>query len=69
MSIPIRSIGLHHDINAFLKGEDVARLKLPSCMYCGEPIEQEDAVCLDIGGAQTWFCDACLTSNRKSTEE
>ena len=37
---------------------------LPVCEHCGNPIQQEDAVCLD--GA--WYCDDCLKNNRKDTE-
>lgn len=30
--------------------------KLPRCCCCDEPIQQEDAVCID----DNWFCDGCL---------
>lgn len=38
--------------------------RLPECELCGEPIQQEDAVCL----CGSWFCDDCLNSNRREIE-
>ena len=38
--------------------------RLPECELCGDPIQQEDAVCLD----GYWFCDNCLKENRKDIE-
>lgn len=33
--------------------------RLPRCFHCGEPIQQEEAVCLN--GA--WLCDQCIKNN------
>lgn len=35
--------------------------KLPKCSCCGEPVQQEDAVCID----GDWYCDDCLNGYRK----
>lgn len=38
--------------------EKTAQLeRLPVCCCCEEPIQQEDAVCIN----DEWFCDSCLT--------
>lgn len=37
---------------------------LPKCKLCGDPIQQEDALC--IGG--NWYCDECIEMNRKEIE-
>lgn len=34
--------------------------RLPVCFHCGEPVQQEMAVCLD----RNWYCDECLELNR-----
>lgn len=40
--------------------------ELPECCYCHEPIQQEDAVCID----DVWYCDECLTDHfRKPVED
>lgn len=38
--------------------------RLPVCDHCGEPIQQEDAVCID----HQWFCDDCLKELREDIE-
>ena len=38
--------------------------KLPKCWNCEEPIQQEDAVCID----GDWICDRCLTEFRRDIE-
>lgn len=30
--------------------------RLPRCTCCNEPIQQDDAVCIN----DEWFCDGCL---------
>lgn len=37
---------------------------LPVCEECGEPIQQEFAVCLH----GHWYCDDCLDAMREDTE-
>lgn len=39
--------------------------RLPVCSYCGEPIQQEDAVCID----GEWFCDDCLETHFRQAVE
>lgn len=34
---------------------------LPTCEHCGEPIQQERAVCID----GFWFCDECLEGYKR----
>lgn len=34
---------------------------LPKCEHCGEPIQQEKAVCID----GKYFCDECLDEMRE----
>lgn len=38
--------------------------RLPKCFHCGEPVQQEMAVCLD----GRWYCDECLEMNRVEVE-
>ena len=39
---------------------------LPECCCCNEPIQQEDAVCIN----DEWFCDSCLADYfRKPVED
>lgn len=33
--------------------------RLPKCFHCGEPVQQEMAVHLDIG----WLCEECINNN------
>ena len=35
--------------------------QLPTCERCGEPIQQERAVCIE----GFWYCDECLDFYRK----
>lgn len=35
--------------------------KLPKCICCGEPVQQEMAVCIN----GDWYCDACLAEHRE----
>ena len=35
---------------------------LPKCAECGEPIQQEDAVCLE----GRFYCDECLGTMRRA---
>ena len=37
----------------------------PVCTYCGEPIQEESAVCID----GEWICDECLEGMRKDTND
>lgn len=37
---------------------------LPVCVYCKEPIQQEDAVNTNEG----WICDTCLNDMRTDIE-
>lgn len=39
--------------------------RLPKCHFCGEPIQQEDAVRID----GKWYCDRCLNDSRENIEE
>ena len=40
--------------------------RLPLCCCCDEPIQQEDAVCIN----DEWFCDSCLADYfRKPVED
>lgn len=42
--------------------EQARRLaQLPTCERCGEPIQQERAVCIE----GFWYCDECLEKYRK----
>lgn len=38
--------------------------ELPVCCGCGEPIQQDDAVCID----GDWICDDCLEYMRERIE-
>jgi formylmethanofuran dehydrogenase subunit E len=38
--------------------------RLPVCYGCGEPIQQDDAVCIE----GFWFCDDCLDDMRERIE-
>lgn len=38
--------------------------QLPVCEECGEPIQQEDAVCIN----GNWYCDECLYTMRRWIE-
>ncbi len=38
--------------------------KLPKCVECGEPIQQEFAVCIN----DDWICDDCLEMFRKEVK-
>ena len=39
--------------------------RLPKCFHCGEPVQQEMAVHLDIG----WLCENCIKNNMEEVEE
>lgn len=39
--------------------------RLPKCTVCGEPIHQEDAVCID----GKYYCDDCLDEMRVTIGE
>lgn len=44
------------------EAEQEAKLeKLPKCIRCKEPIQQEDAVKTPFG----WYCDVCLEDLRR----
>jgi len=45
--------------------QEEALNKLPKCKICGEPIQQEDAVCI----CGNWYCDDCLDDCRKAVED
>lgn len=46
---------LRHDT-----AQEIALNKLPKCTCCGEPIQQDDAFCID---GQYW-CDNCMEDMR-----
>lgn len=39
--------------------------ELPQCWNCGEPIRQEEAICVD----GKWICDRCMVDLRMPVEE
>lgn len=43
------------------KADDERLKDLPVCDLCGEPIQQDDAVCID----GKWYCDNCLREERR----
>lgn len=42
------------------RAQEMALSKLPKCKCCGEPIQQDDAFCID---GQYW-CDNCMEDMR-----
>lgn len=52
------------DFNRYDSEQQKYLKKLPVCCGCGEPIQQDDAVCID----GDWFCDDCLNDMRQHIE-
>lgn len=48
------------DFNRHDRAQEMALNKLPKCKCCGEPIQQDDAFCID---GQYW-CDNCMEDMR-----
>lgn len=51
------------DYRDYLNAKRLARL--PVCKRCGDPIDQEDAVCI----GEDWYCDNCLDDMRIPTDD
>ena len=52
------------DLECWLEDERKYLAKLPKCSECDEPIQQEDAVCIE----GEWYCDDCLNNMREYIE-
>lgn len=39
--------------------------RLPVCFHCKQPVQQDMAVCLDVG----WLCDDCIKNNMKEVTD
>ena len=56
------------DLKRWLEDETEKEMKylakLPKCSECKEPIQQDDAVCLN----GKWYCDECLDDMREDIE-
>lgn len=43
------------DAERWMEAQDLRLELLPKCCGCGQPIQQEDAVCVD----GYWYCEEC----------
>ena len=51
------------DYNRWSREQEEQLKKLPKCHVCGEPIQDDYAVCID----DNWYCDNCISDMRKYT--